>query len=94
MICKRKLGILILNEVETPHVPNISEFSSYTESGNHLKKTIAVFVKDETNEMKIDIRSQWKMPTVSLKLSKVTLVAIYNQYTLLAYSRSRQKTIS
>ena len=85
--------VLSLSEAEVHEPPNLNGYYSYTEVSSNSKKRLLVYVKTNLNAVRQEheVCPDGDIPFVCLKLSTVTIVALYNQHTQFAYTRYRKR---
>ena len=85
--------ILSLSEAEVHEPPKLNGYYAYTEVTSNSKKRLLVYVKESLNAVRQDhgVCPDGDIPFVCLKLSTITIVALYNQHTQYAYTRYRKR---
>ena len=85
--------VLSLSEAEVYEPPKLKGYYAYTELTSNSKKRLLVYVKTNINAVRQEheVCPDGDIPFVCLKLSTITIVAVYNQYTQFAYTNHRQR---
>ena len=85
--------VLSLSEAEVYEPPNQNGYYAFTEVSSNSKKRLLVYVKTNLNAVhqEHEVCPDSNIPFVCLKLSTLTIVALYNQHTQFAYTRYRKR---
>ena len=85
-----------MSEAEVYEPPNLNGYYAYTEVSSNSKKRLLVYVKTNLNAVhqEHEVCPDGDIPFVCLKLSTITIVALYNQHTHFAYTRYRKRLSS
>ena len=93
LVGQKNPDILSLSEAEVHEPPKLNGYYAYTEVTSNSKKRLLVYVKESLKAVRQDhvVCPDGDIPFVCLKLSTITIVALYNQHTQYAYTRYRKR---